>query len=190
MDTLPYNVLVTQIRELCQQKKTGLLLITDTNHHNICVILQQGHIVHLTFDEDYQDQAAIPLIHQIKAGQLQFIEKTIKEIKIIIQEKSFLEEPDIENNPLFNNWLYSIHSTSISSEFYLAVGQIKQDLAIHIGPFAVFVCEEYLEKNGEPATFQEIMRMIEAVALEIEDPNTEQLFKTKLKNALIRKGLI
>ncbi len=59
-------------------------------------------------------------------------------------------------------------------------------LAIHIGPIAIIVCDEYIEKVGHLETVGDVFAMLEVIAPEIENLEEQEKFKEKIKNDVVK----
>lgn len=185
---LTYPELLMEIRRLCNEKQTGTLFITSEDSHLARIVLNEGHINFLVFDTKYRGYDAIYLISRIKSGRLQFVEgvfETTQEVPLPTTDHIFHlfgEEESIstETSPL----------PPIPPQLREAVDHVKKALATYIGPFANIICEEYLEENKNIRTLDDISAMIEIVASEIGDSQTEQVFKTEVKQEIVQKGLV
>ncbi len=186
---LKYQELIAEVHRLFSEKQTGTIFITTSDNHLVRLVLNKGEIVHLVYDTNHRSYDAIPLLRKIQAGRLQFargiFEATdeiplppTEELLYVLKEKG--EEKDIVT--------YS--PKKVDSQFDKVIIQIKRALSNHIGPIAALICDEYIEKAGGISNINAIDALIDDVAKEIDEPDTERLFKIQLKDEIVKKNLI
>lgn len=186
---LKYQELIAEIHRLFAEKQTGTIFITTSDNHLVRLVLNKGEIVHLVYDTNYRSYDAIPLLKKIQAGRLQFargIFETAAEIslpptkELLYVLKGKGEEKD----------LLTYSPKKVDSPFEEVIIQIKRALSNHIGPIAALICDEYIEKAGGINNLNAIDALIDDVAKEIGEPDTERLFKIQLKDEIVKKNLI
>lgn len=186
---LKYQELIAEIHRLFAEKQTGTIFITTSDNHLVRLVLNKGEIVHLVYDTNYRSYDAIPLLRKIQAGRLQFargIFETAAEIslpptkELLYVLKGKGEEKD----------LLTYSPKKVDSPFEEVIIQIKRALSNHIGPIAALICDEYIEKAGGINNLNAIDALIDDVAKEIGEPDTERLFKIQLKDEIVKKNLI
>jgi hypothetical protein len=186
---LKYQELIAEIHRLFSEKQTGTIFITTSDNHLVRLVLNKGEIVHLVYDTNYRSYDAIPLLKKIQAGRLQFargIFETAAEISLPpTQELLYVLKGKGEEKELLT---YS--PKKVDSPFEEVIIQIKRALSNHIGPIAALICDEYIEKVGGINNLDAIDSLIDDVAKEIGEPNTERLFKIQLKDEIVKKNLI
>ncbi len=188
---LPYSELMAEIHHLSSEGQTGTLFITSNDGHLVRIVLNDGSITYLVFDTQHRGYDAIPLINAIKFGRLQFAEgvfETAQEVPLPSTDEilKLFKETGTGNLAAPTKV-----ASQVSSNMIKAAEQIQNALANYIGPFAAIVCDEYLDNiNTGLQTVDEVMAMIEAISLEIDDPAEEEAFKVQIKKELSRKGLI
>jgi len=186
---LKYQELIAEIHRLFSEKQTGTIFITTSDNHLVRLVLNKGEIVHLVYDTNYRSYDAIPLLKKIQAGRLQFARGIFeaadeislpptKELLYVLKGKG--EEKD----------LLTYSPKKVDSPFEEVIIQIKRALSNHIGPIAALICDEYIEKAGGINNLDAIDSLIDDVAKEIDEPNTERLFKIQLKDEIVKKNLI
>jgi len=177
---LAYPQLIAEIHRLSQEGQSGTIFITSDDGHLVRIILNDGRITYLAFDAKYYRDDAIPFIKNIKFGRLQFTEGLIETVqKAALPNSSeifqlLMNSPEPINAP----------RQAISLNINQAVEQIKNALAVYIGPFALIVCEEYIDKVGSINTTDDIWSMINVVASEIENTDDRRLFQTQIKTEM------
>lgn len=209
-----YRDLIAELRRLCKEKRTGTVFLASEDGHIVRFVLSKGDIIHLVFDTKHSCYDAIPLIHQIKHGRLQFAEGIVEatqegtlpnteellhtlelfyeldEEEILAQKKEEISaqkkvaKPQVTKTPVVSS---SPFTTSRLGE---AVPRLKKALAIYLGPFATIVCDDYLKKVGTPKTPEEVLAMIDVVASEIDNPGAEKEFKIKTKEEMFQSGVL
>ncbi len=180
---LAYPKLLEEIYRLISQKETGTIFITSNDGHLIRIVLNNGHITSLIYDTKHRGFDAIPLIQKLTFGRLQFAEG-------IFETDQEVPLPDTENllSLLRGEEVTDVKtgiSLPTSSHFDNRIEYIKKKLATYIGPFAVIVCDEYLEKAGPINTIDNLMQMIDQIAKEIDNLNEEQVFKKECKQKIM-----
>lgn len=176
---LAYPQLVAEIQRLSSSGQTGTIFIRTDDGHLVRIVLNEGKITYVVFDTKQRGYDAIPLIQKIIKGQLQFADgifETAQEVPLpntsdIIQ--MFTED---EDSP----------STQTPSNVKGIIQHIKKALASYIGPIAMIVCDEYIEKTGSLKTVGDIFTMLDAIALEIDNPKDEKLLKNNSKRIWLK----
>ncbi len=176
---LTYSKLIAEIRRLSLEKRTGTIFITSDDSHVVRMVLNEGQIICLVFDVKHRGYDAISFIKTIKSGKLEFAEgifETTQEISLPSTEEIFqmLYEDD------------DISTTQVPSNIKEIIKYIKKGLAIHIGPIAIIVCDEYIEKVGHLETVGDVFAMLEVIAPEIENLEEQERFKEKIKNDVVK----
>ncbi len=171
---LAYSELIAEIRRLSSEKRTGTIFITSDDSHFVRIVLNDGEIICLVFDVKHRGYDAISFIQTIKSGKLQFVEgtfETTQEISLSTEEifHKLYEDDDIS-------------TTQVPSHIEAIIKHIKKELAIYIGPIAIILCDEYIEKVGELETVGDVFAMLEVIAPEIADHEKQERFKEKIKN--------
>ena len=187
LSPLTYLDLITEIRRLLSEGHAGTVFITSTDGHLVRIVLNEKRIISLAYDTKYRGYDAIPQIQTIKSGRLKFAEgifETAQEVPLPNTEDLFQMFGE-KKSPLAAK-----KAPQASANISKAVEHLKTALAIHIGPFATIVCEEYLHKAGTIKTIDNVFAMIDTVAPEIGNPKKEKAFKEQVKKEMIQKGLI
>jgi len=170
--------LIAEIRRLSYKERTGTIFITSDENQLARIVLNKGQITYLTFGSRYHSLDAISFIQTIKFGRLQFsdgIFETAQEVPLPDTSEIFQKfEQDVTPN-----------LPTSSKNFRGFEEIIKNTLANYIGPFAMIVCEEYIEKFGVLNTKDEIITMIHIVAAEIEKEDEIETFKKELKQKIL-----
>ncbi len=170
--------LIAEVRRLSYEERTGTIFVTSDENHLARIVLNKGRITSLSFGSRYHSLDAIPFIQTIKFGRLHFsdgIFETAQEVPLPDTSEIFHK---------FNQEVTPNVPTS-SNDFRAFEEIIKKALANYIGPFAMLVCEEYIEKFGVLNTKDEIITMIDFVAAEIEKEDEIESFQKELKQKIL-----
>ncbi len=182
---LDYHDLMAEVHRLSSENKSGTIFITTTDGHLARLILDEGKISSLVYDRKLRGYDALALIQTIKSGHLQFADglfETAQEVPLpntsvllhYLDEKESIESIVSASNNKFNE----------------AFEIIKKALATHIGPFAIIATEEYIEQIGSITTKDDILSMTNSLALEIDNHEDKQSFKTEVNDKLVTIGII
>ena len=174
---LAYFDLITEIEKLSSQKVTGTVFITTDDDHLMRLVLDEGAVRSLLLDNKISGYDALAFLKQIKFGKLHFSQnlfETAQEVPLPNTDELFQM---LRKQRIF---AFQDENESISSQIRDAIKLVKNTLAEEIGPFAAIVCDDYLKQNVIQ-TNNDILTMIDAVAVEIDDAKAAQAFKDKLK---------
>jgi len=190
---LTYSELIAQIRELCRQKKTGTVFVTSEEGYLIRFVLKTGQVVHLVFDAQHRGYEAIPLIHTIKKGRLQFAEgilETADEGGHLPPTEELLQTLELFQQLRDSDSITLSAPKVVLGQFKTAIKQVQRNLAFYIGPFANIVCEDYIRSRGTPKLANDVLTMIDAIAKEIDPPKKQEEFKEITKEILLERELL
>lgn len=178
---LAYADLIAEIEKLSSKKVTGTVFITTDDDHLMRLVLDEGRISSVFLDNKISGYDAISFLESIKFGKIHFT----KNIFETAQEVPLPNTDDIfqmlrKQKPfVFSSSKGELEPSSV--KITDALERVKNTLAEEIGPFAAIVCDEYIKQINVVKTIDDILIMIDAVAVEIDDPKTAQAFKDKLK---------
>lgn len=204
-----YRELIAEVRRLCDQKRTGTIFIASEDGHLVRLVLTKGNVVHLVFDTKHSCYDAIPLIHKIKTGRLQFAEGIVEATpneqlpnteELLHTLELFYQLDEEEAIQKKNSSLKSPVVAKVAPKLPLALQptfnfnealpKVKKALASYVGPFANLLCDEYIKQHGGFKNAYEVLKMIDALALEIGDTETEKAFKIQIKEEIFQSGII
>ncbi len=189
-----YQQLMQELKKLCADKRTGTMFITTDDNHSARFALQKGRIVACayTLKKGYD---ALPLIQQIKSGAFAFADGVFSgmdELPLPETEVMFevLGGSADGGNRAAGGARQAGNETGSGASFIdmnAAIKDIELELAVYVGPIADIICEEHFEEAGEISDVSDVVRLVETIASEIDDPAKEDLFKqrvvAKLKSA-------
>ena len=180
-DSLPlaHQDLMRKIQNLAADNQSGTIFITSHDGHLARIVLDEGRITHLIFDSKYVGYDAIERIHNLTFARLQFISGIFENAK----EVPLPDTADIFQK-LFSGEGADVTQT-ISSDMSDHVEEIQKALAQEIGPIAMIVCEEYVDNIDSLKTIDDLLILIDTVALEISDVDLRQAFKEQIKTQII-----
>jgi hypothetical protein len=190
-----YRDLIAEVRRLCKGKRTGTIFITSEDGHIVRFVLSHGEVIHLVFDTKHSCYDAIPLIHQIRSGRLQFAEgivETVPGVQLpnteeLLHTLELFYELDQEETTSKKATPQALQPTFNVSA---AILRIRKSLATYLGPFAAIICDDYLKKVGAPKAPEEVLTMIDTLALEISEPKAAKEFKVHTKEDLFQAGIL
>ncbi len=187
-----YQQLVQELKKLCADKRTGTMFITTNDNHSARFALHSGKIVACayTLKKGYD---ALPLIQHIKSGSFAFAdgvlsgmrELPLPETEVMLEVLGGGSEADSEDNSAIGGAANVQPQTEkdVGGEVIFRMGaaikDVETELAEFVGPVADFICQEYIEDVGELTGFSDVVKMIEAVAVEIGNPKEENQFKQR-----------
>ncbi len=196
---LNYPELLLEVRRLSDEKQTGTIFITSDDGHLVRFVLNEGRITYVVYDTSHRCYDALPLIHNIKAGRLQFAEgifEAAHEVPLPTTEELLQTLASNEEIPYLTKHsevpvekTVEVKNSESSTRYKQAITQIEKELTIYIGPFANIVCEEYLENHQVPSSLDELLNMLNEVATEIGEASEEQAFKAKLREWIIENSI-
>lgn len=175
----PFPDLIAQLRQFCQERRTGTLFIATEDNRLARIGLEQGQIVFLSF-QTKRGADALPLMRQIKAGRARFEDGMITAVS-----KTPLP-PTIEMLAYLNGAAAPAPSSGDEAPPPNPPGAITPDkvavleaeLAEHIGPLAGIICAEQLARHGDLAA------LVAALAEEIPDPGRAAQFTEQARRRL------
>lgn len=174
-ESLSFPAIVAYVRKLCQEKRTGTLFIMSNNHLLGQISIQSGEIVFL-FSQGKRDLNALPLLINIKNGNVNFTEGAVP-IKTplpatadILEYLSSAAPATMRAN---NDDLISNRPLSAAAKAIL-----EQTLKEFIGPIASLVCADHFR------TIASLDVAIEALADEIPTPAAAAKFRERVYKQL------
>ena len=178
---LAYSALIAEIQKLSSQKVTGTVFITTDDDHLMRIVLDEGNITSLLLDNKISGYDALSFIETIKFGKLHFsnnLFETAQEVPLPNTDELFRM---LRTQRPFALRRSQGENEASSTEIIEAVELVKRTLAEEIGPFAAIVCDEYIKEINAVKTISDILIMIDAISVEIDDAKAAQDFKDKLK---------
>ena len=175
---LDNRALMAEIGRLCQQKKSGTLLIAAQDNSLARILLNSGEIVSMVLGQKHGPDV-IPLIRSITAGRIKFSEGKavgIRDSDSLPPTETVLRQLGAQQP--------AVRSASGVPIGASALKLIEDELVELLGPMASLVWNEHLEKFAEPGRPENLARLIDAVAAEIGDPGKIQRFKQQVRGKL------
>lgn len=173
---LNYGQLVDALQNLCQQKKSGTILVATHDNNLARILLDGGRIVSIVFGQK-RDNDALALVRQITSCRVKFSE-------------SVVGPHEGANLPATGTILRMLgggantQGGAGTSALKAALGIIEQELIEVLGPMASLILGEHLEKAGKPLTPDVVTRLLQTVATEISDPVKRQRFKEQVEKKI------
>ena len=174
-ESLSLPAIVAYIRKLCQEKRTGTLFIMSNNHLLGQISIQSGEIVFL-FSQGKRDLNALPLLVNIKNGNVTFTEGAVP-IKTPLPATADILEYLSSATPaamwVDNGEILSSRPLSAAAKTVL-----EQTLKEFIGPIASLICADHFR------TITTLDAAIEALAEEIPTPAAAAQFRERAHKQL------
>ncbi len=175
---ISYQQLIQELRKLCKGEHSGTMFITTDENQSVRFILDKGKIAVCAF-RLVKGIDAFSHIQKIKNASFSFAEGVVGKM-----QKLPLPNTEVILNLLDNKQSFAgmtatepEDTLSISPSFQVALEKIEHELLKFIGPIAVLVCNEFVENARSMRVLQDLIAMIDKVALEIDDPPREKQFK-------------
>lgn len=177
-----YAELLEIISGLCAGGHTGSLLIISEINCFARLVIVGGDIVYLEYRLRKGAQA-IPLFREIEHGTLDF-----KDGKVIAHKASALPPtPELLAQLAGRNDIPPrTPAAGDRPSAPQALELIEDELTDILGPMASLVWEEHLERAGGPAAGVDLDRLVESVAIEIDDPRKAAQFRSRVRAILGR----
>lgn len=164
---LNHGQLVGALQALCQQKKTGTVLIATHDNNLARILLDDGRIVSISFGQK-RDSDAIPLVREITNCRVKFSDSVVGS-----HEGANLPSTDTILRMLGGGATVPGGGTTAIEA---SLGVIEHELIDVLGPMASLIWGELLEKAGKPTTPDALNRLLQAAAAEISDPGKRRHF--------------
>ena len=168
-----FAAIVAYIRQLCQKKRTGTLLIMSNNHLQGQISVENGEIVFL-FSHGKRDMNALQLLLDVKTGTLNFSEGAVSIRTALPATADILEYLDTLKYRADANSETSIGAGDPQSARPLSIPAqtvLEQTLKEFIGPIASLVCADHFRNIAT------LSAAIEALADEIPTPAAAAQFR-------------
>jgi len=174
---LGYRQLMTELRRLCAEKRTGTMFVTTIGNQSARFVLQQGNITSMWFRLK-GGLDALPLVKKIESGWFSFTTEIVDHgnqaalpgtdelLTALVGESA---PPAAHSSPLLN-----------TIQLDRAQKVVESELAEFLGPMAGVICREYVLGATDPGQSPDIHRMIDALAKEVGDPAKEARFKQRV----------
>ncbi len=169
---LNYGQLVDTLRNFCQEKKSGTMLVATHDNNLARILLDDGKIVSVVFGQK-RDSDAIAMVREITSCRVKFSDSVVGSHKSA-------------NLPATGTILRmlggganapgGVGTTAIEASLEI----IEQELVDVLGPMASLIWDELLAKAGKPLTPDAITRLLQTAANEISDPGKRQHFKEQV----------
>lgn len=173
---LNHDQLVDTLQDLCQQKKSGTVLVATHDNNLARILLEDGRIVSIVFGQK-RDNDAIPLVREITNCRVKFSENVVG-------------SHEGANLPATSTILRMLGGSANApggagtSAIGTPLDIIEHELIEILGPMASLIWGELLEKAGKPLTPDAISRLLQAAAAEISDPGKRQRFKEQVEKKI------
>lgn len=174
---LPFAELLAELEQLCQQRRTGTLLIFAASNRFAQFKLSEGEVVSLMY-QNVRGTDALPLIREIRTGWSVFTNGAVSSsTDPRFSTADIIEALSSQNG---NEVACRVEppSPAINALTEEAKSMVKQTLARFIGPMAEVIFEEHLHKARDLESF------IAALAGEIPDPERAFQYRSDVERRL------
>ena len=173
---LPHDQLIDELQTLCAAKRSGTMFIITEENHVAQFVLRDGVIVGLTY-RLLRGPAALPPLRTFPAGRYRFqtetVDRTDPELPatadllalLVPEPASAVEPPQAEP---------ATDTPQVPETVRLL---IERELAEVVGPIAGLICQEHIAHAGHLDSPNDLVRLLEAIAIEIGDPAKAAGFK-------------
>lgn len=159
-ETLTFAEIVSQLRSICNEQKTGTMFITSQLNRSAQIIVENGSIVFLYYFNK-RGQDAMMLLPEIESGRCRFQEGSIPSMRtpslVTDNVLRYLSAASGEHEEAMSDadGASNVHAWQTAGTGSLSDEQkriLEEGLAFYIGPMASFICEDHLEKAGDVAS--------------------------------------
>ncbi len=181
---IDYAQLILQLAFYCKEKRSGTMLIISSDNHSIRFVLNDGVIIACAYTMT-QGKDALVLVRGIKSGSFSFVDGGFT------GGMNINESPLPSTREIFQILGLKSQSQTLSTEKVVSLIQkdhlieVEKELSKYVGPMAEFICEEYIEDFGSPASSSDFSRMVNYIITnEIDDPIGQEKFKQSAMNII------
>ena len=191
-----YAQLIQQLKDFCNNNRSGTMLIISSDSHSIRFVLESGIIIACAYTMT-QGKDALLQIRKIQSGSFSFVDggftggMNINESPLpdtdtifrVLSQGIDINEGMTVNTPAFPS--PSPQASALGSlNFNQAIKDIEGELAEFLGPMAEFIFEEAIEDLGFPRSPNDLANLVKAVASEIDNPAEKETFKQNSVNII------
>jgi hypothetical protein len=173
---LNYGQMVDTLRDFCQQKKSGTVLVATHDNNLARILLDGGRIVSVVFGQ-MRGSDAIALIREIRSCRVKFSDS-------VVGSHEGVNLPATATILRMLGGGANAPGGAGTSAIEASLGIIEQELIEVLGPMASLIWDEHLEKADKPLTPDSITRLLQKAASEISDPGKRQRFKEQVEKKL------
>ncbi|HKC07175.1 MAG TPA: hypothetical protein VKJ67_09925 [Methylomirabilota bacterium] len=183
---LSHDQLIDELRGLCASKHSGTMFIITAENHAAQFVLREGTIAGLTY-RLLRGVAALPSMTAFRAGRYRFQTETVDHtdpelpataelLALLVAERTEAVQPQAKP---------ATDPPQAPAALRLL---IEHELAEFLGPIAALICQEHLTRAGGLDSPSDLVRLVETLADEIEDPAKAAAFKHQVLSKAQRAG--
>ena len=185
-ETVTFAEIVSQLKSICNGKKTGTMFITSQLNRSAQIMVENGSIVYLYYFNK-RGHDALMLLPEIQSGRYRFQEGSIPSMRtpslVTDDVLRYLSAASGELEEASNSPVEVSNRTEQKSAVMVSLSDeqkriLEEGLAIYIGPMASFICEDHLEKAGD------VVSAIERLAAEIPEEGQAKSFSAEMLQRL------
>ncbi len=177
---LTYEGFMDELQRSCIEKRTGTLLIATKDNQLARIYLENGEITFLSYGLKNGAEAILP-IKEITQARVKFSQKQIgghqsgklpstAEILHLLAGERRASTMTARSRPR------SVTSDQVPG----ALKVIETELVEFLGPLAVIVWSEHLERIGRPTNPRQLQTLIDNLAKEIGDSSKVKRFRQQI----------
>lgn len=178
---IPFTQLIAELRQLCRERRTGMVFITTDDNQLAQMVLENGNIVYLFFKKQ-RGEGALQSLRQYKTGGLRFAPGPIppyrSELPSAEEVLDYLQPADDEALPAPTS-APTEEATAPPTSGPLGLSEqnksiLLEELTELIGPMAIIVCQEKLRSSYDLQT------TIDALSSALPDADQATRFKNNV----------
>lgn len=175
-NTQDFPQILEALGQLVRERRSGTLFITTDDNHSARFALEDGEIRSMAYSH-LRGYDALPKLQQIRGGSYRFVEGGFISPEAIPLPRTDELLAMIGEAESDDGGTDSMPTGSVRD----ALVVVRQQLTLHLGPFADIIWDEFIEDNGHPKDPSEFRVMIQTLAEEIDNPIKREEFKRKAK---------
>ena len=189
---LSHDQLIDVLRGLCAAKRSGIMFIITAENHAAQFALRDGAIAGLSY-RLLRGSAALPSMRALRAGRYRFQTETVdhtdpelpatSELLALLVSESTVSGPTV-SEPADAAGPRVEPETAPPQDPGPAPAAVRSlieyELAEFLGPIAGLICQEHLGRAGRLDSPSDLARLVDALAVEIEDPIKAAAFKQRV----------
>lgn len=178
---MTYKELMDELRRSCIEKRTGTLLIATVDNQLARIYLENGEITYMSYGLKKGAEAIIP-IKEITKAQIKFSQKQIggHQGEKLPSTAEILHLLAGERRAPTTAAARPTPRSVTSDQMPGALKVIETELVEVLGPLAIIVWSENIERIGKPTNPPQLQTLIDNLAKEIGDPSKVKHFKEQI----------
>jgi hypothetical protein len=180
-----FTEIVAELKQVCAEKRTGIMYITSGENRSAQLMLDRGEIVYLYFFNK-RGRDALRLMSEIETGRFRFQDGSTPSLRtdlpgtedilnyLSISIEALAGEPGVSKQVKFPGVTVAASDEGSDTLTVTQKRILEESLASYIGPMAAIICEDHLETVGT------IDKAIALLAAEIPSSAQAQTFREEM----------